>query len=159
MNEFSRQLSVRNLIFVSIALFLVLVTVTQARSENMTNENEPAPSVDALIPYQSTIESFRRKMPADEEIAFVVTITSPAESYATMIQRELESKTEYGINVTVTPLRDPQTREVKSWRIYAVSKPLQLGELSEEKHHAIAGWAFGVAGYFQSTMLSFSYQL
>lgn len=129
-------------------------TPTQ-RSENMKNDGDYVPPVDALVPYQSAIASFRRKLPEDEMLSFAISIMSPAESYATMIQRELESKPEYGITVTVTPLRNTQTREVETWRIYGVSKPLRLGDLSEDEHHAIAGWAFQVAGYFQSTLQNF----
>lgn len=129
------------------------------RSESMKNDGEYVPPVDALVPYQSAIASFRRKLPEDEMIAFAISIMSPAESYATMIQRELESKPGYGITVTVTPLRNARAGEVETWRIYGVSKPLRVGDLSEDEHHAIAGWAFEVAGYFQSTLQNFAYRL
>lgn len=125
----------------------------------MKEEREPVPSVEALLPYQSAIASLRRKMPEDETVAFTIAITSPAESYAVMIQRELESRKEYGIRVTVTPLRDTSTLEMASWRIFGLSRPLRLGDLSEDEHHAIAGWAFQVAGYFESTLKSFAYRL
>lgn len=117
------------------------------------------PSVEALLPYQSPIASFQRKLPADATLAIALVIVSPAESYATMIQRELERTTEYGFTVTVTALRDPQTREVETWRVYAVSKAIPFGDLSEELHHTIAGWAFSVASYFDSTLTSFAYRL
>ena len=124
----------------------------------MKKDSEYVPSVDALVPYQSAIASFRRKLPEDEMLAFTISIMSPAESYAIMIQRELESKSEYGITVTVSPVRNPGTREVEAWRLYGVSKPLRLGDLSEDQHHAIAGWVFAVAGYFQSTLRNFAYR-
>jgi hypothetical protein len=125
----------------------------------MPNPSTNAPSVDALLPYQSSLASLRRKLPEDETAAFVISVMSPAESYATMIQRELESRSEYGITVTVTPLRNPATREVETWRIHGISRPLRIGDLDESEHHTIAGWAFSVAAYFQSTLQSFSYRL
>lgn len=131
-------------------------TTTYADAKMTTSD---APSVDALVPYQSAIASFQRKMPPDETVAFVMTIVSPAESYATMIQRELESKGEYGITVTVTPMHIPGTRDVARWRIHGVSKSLRLGDLSEAEHHAIVGWAFEIATYFQSTLQNFAYRL
>lgn len=149
---------------VGIALFAVSAYSAQTpndsakRNEIMTSDSNPAPSVESLLPYQSAIASFKRKVPEDETLAFVITINSPAESYATMIQRELESREEYGITVTVTPLRNTSTLEVENWRILGVSKPLRVGDLSEDEHHAIAGWAYSMAAYFMSSLSNFAYR-
>lgn len=145
---------------------MLALTAYSAQNDNddpngrgfMKNDDTQAPSVESLVPYQSAIASLRRKMPEDETLSFAITINSPAESYATMIKRELESRPEYGITVTVTPLRNTSTLEVENWRVYGVSKPLRVGDLSEDEHHAIAGWAYSVAGYFMSTLSNFAYR-
>lgn len=144
---------------------MLLTTTTYAAQNGGTDRSKPVsdddsiPSVESLLPYQSAIASFQRKIPEDETLAFVISITSSAESYATMIKRELESQPDYEITVTVTPLRNSATGETETWRIFGVSKQVRLGDLSEAKHHELAGWAYSVAGYFNSTLNSFNYRL
>lgn len=154
----------RKCCFIIIAIFLAVTTYaaqsgSTERSSPVPDNNDSSPSVESLVPYQSAIASFKRKMPEDETLAFVIVINSPSESYATMIKGELENKPDYEINVTITALRNSSTGEVETWRVFGVSKRLRPGELSEAKHHELAGWAYSVAGYFNSTLNSFNYRL
>lgn len=125
----------------------------------MDNNDNYVPSVESLTPYQSAINFFQAKLDDDETLAFVFTIKSPAESYATMIEKTLKNKPEYDITVTITPMRKSGTREIESWRIHGVSKQLRFGDLSEEKHHEITGWIYDLSGYFKSDLQSLAYRL
>lgn len=149
--------------FIVTAISLTTATYALQSGSNDRNktvsDNDASPSIESLLPYQSAIASFQRKMPEDDTLAFAIAINSPSESYAAMIKRELENEPKYSITVTVTALRHSSTGEVEKWRVFGVSKRCRLGDLSEVKHHELVGWAYSVAGYFNSTLSSFSYRL
>lgn len=148
---------------IAVILFTTTTNAAQSggidRSKPVSDKDDSMPSLESLLPYQSPIASFQRKMPEDEKLAFVITVKSSSESYATMVKRELEAQPDYEITVTITPLRNSSTQEVETWRVFGVSKQLRVGDLSEAKHHELTGWAYSIAGYFNSTLASFNYRL
>ena len=97
-------------------------------------------------------------MPDDDTVRFVFSITSEAESYATMVKRTLENDPRYDIEITLTPFYN-MDRTVDSWRIFGISKELRLGDLGEEEDHTIVGWVYSVATYFKSELKYLSYRL
>lgn len=154
-------------LFLGVFLFLVPITcvgqddrnTTGTGKGNMKNNDKYIPSVESLTPYVSSITFFKGRLKEEDMLELVFTISSPAESYATMIKNTLESKSGYNFTVTITPIRDPGTREPESWRIHGISKKLRVGDLSGEEHHAVTGWIYSLSVYFKSDLKTLAYRL